>query len=238
MDIKQKLVYAYRILSMLGMDDHTYTHLSARDPDNPECYYIQPFGVRFAEVNVQNLIKIDFTGNILEGSEYQYNKTAYVIHGSIYKQRPDITSVFHLHTISTVAVSALKDGLLPISQWALVFYEKLAYHEYNSLALDESEQGKDLSADLEDKYVMILRNHGFIACGKTVQEAMFYTYLLEQAAKAQCYTLGQNQKLVVPSHEIRQKACSDMLNFEKDLGRRDWEAWVRMVDNKYLQNRL
>lgn len=227
-DIRQNLAYSYNILGKLKMDDHTYTHLSAR-PAGADYYYIYPFGLRFEEVTADNLLKVDLEGNILEGEEYQYNKTGYVIHGSIYNHRQDLNAVFHLHTIATVAVSAAKAGLMPISQWALHFHDQIAYHEYNSLALSKNEHEKDLARDMRDKNIMFLRNHGFIAAGKTIWEALFYCYHLELACKTQIAALSQNLELIIPSAEVCTKANRDILSFEKDLGLRDFQAWVRWV---------
>lgn len=229
MSVKKDLSYAYRILAKLGMDDHTYTHLSVRDPKDSNSYYIYPFGLRFEEVREDNLLKVNLDGKIIEGKEYQYNETGYVIHGSIYKARPDIESIFHLHTISSVAVSSIKEGLLPINQWALHFYDQIAYHDYNSLALDNDKHGRSMIDDLGDKSVLFLRNHGFIATGSTIYEAMFYCYHLENACKAQVATLSMNKELVIPSEDICKKSNSDLLNFEKELGKRDWQAWVRFI---------
>jgi ribulose-5-phosphate 4-epimerase/fuculose-1-phosphate aldolase len=226
--IKADLANAYKIIAKLGMDDHTYTHLSAR-PKGANYYYIYPFGLRFDEVTPSCLLKVSLTGNVLEGREKQYNKTGYVIHGSIYRSRPELNSIFHLHTVATVAVSAMESGLLPISQWALHFYENVTYHDYNALALDDTRQGDPLARDLADKKVMFLRNHGFISCGTTVQEALFYCYHLELACKTQIAALSCNAELIIPSHDICKQTCKDVLSFEKNLGERDWEAWVRLL---------
>ncbi len=229
-ELKRDLVNAYQILSYLKLDDHTYTHLSVRSEDK-KSFYVYPFGIRFYEVDESSLMKVSFDGNIIEGKEYQYNKTGYVIHGFIYQARKDIEAIFYLHTPSIVAVSSLKDGLLPISQWALHFYNKVSYHDYNSLALDDTE-GKRLIADLKENFVMLMRNHGSITCGQTIQEAMFYTYHLEQACKTQCLTLAMNRALSIPSEEICSKAVKDLLSFESNLGERDWHAWVRLIKGK------
>lgn len=229
MNIKRKLAYAYRILGKLNMDDHTYTHLSAR-PQGEDYFYIYPFGYRFEDVTEENLLKVTLDGEIIEGEEYQYNKTGYIIHGSIYSARPELSAVFHLHTVPTIAVSAMKEGLLPISQWALHFYEKIAYHEYNSLALDNQEHGNALINDLGDKRVMFLRNHGYISCGETIHEAMFYCHHLERACQTQIAALSAGVELIIPSHEVCKKANADILGFENDIGARDWQAWVRWID--------
>jgi ribulose-5-phosphate 4-epimerase/fuculose-1-phosphate aldolase len=226
---KTQLAYAYRILAHLGLDDHTYAHLSIRAKD-PDCFHIYPFGQRFEEVRPISLLTVSHDGDIIDGQEQYLNQTGYVIHGSIYHARPDIQAIFHIHSPAMVAVSALEEGLLPLSQWALHFYGQLAYHNYDSLALDQATQGQQLIKDLGDKYTMLLRNHGSITCGRTIQEAMFYTHHLEKACQTQCLTLSMNQKVVQLDHYVCEKAVRDLLSFESDLGARDWAAWVRLVD--------
>jgi len=232
---KLQLAQAYQILAHLGLDDHTYTHLSARADHNS--YYIYPFGLRFSEVTFDNLLKVRLDGVIIEGQEYQYNRTGYIIHGNIYQARTDINAVFHLHSPEIVAVSACQQGLLPLSQWALHFYEKMSYHPYDSLALD-STQGQKLINDLGHNFNILLQNHGSISCGQTIQEALFYCYHLHLACKTQCLTLAQNQKLVVPSHEICKQAVHDLLNFEKNLGQRDWLAWLNLLASNKLRQQV
>lgn len=228
--IKQDLANAYKILAYLNLDDHTYTHLSALSSDK-QSFYIYPFGSRFEETDSKNLMRISLNEEVLEGNEYQYNKTGYVIHGAIYKARSDITAIFHTHTVSSVAVSAMKDGLLPISQWALHFYGQVTYHDYNSLVL-EADQGNSLISDLSDKKIMFLRNHGTITCGSTIQETMFYTYHLEKACQTQIAALSTGAELIMPNADVCIKANKDLLSFEKNLGMRDWQAWVRLIEKR------
>lgn len=227
--IKADLALAYKILAHLNYDDHTYTHLSSRDSKDPNAFYIYPFGLKFAEVEPELLLKVSLDGTILEGKEYQYNRTGYILHGAIYQRRPDIQSIFHLHTLESVAVSALEEGLLPISQWALHLYNRVAYHEYDSLALEES-AGARLIRDLGEHHAMLLRNHGMLTCGKTIQETLFYCYHLQKACEAQCLILSMGKKYITPSKEVCEKSVHDLLTFEKDLGRRDWEAWKRLIN--------
>lgn len=227
-ELKNNLVKAYKILAYLKLDDHTYTHLSIRSSDQ-NSYFIYPFGLRFEEVDETLLLKVDFEGNIIEGTERNYNPTGNLTHGPIYKNRPDIQAIFHLHTPSIVAVSALEEGLMPISQWALHFYGQLAHHSYNSLIL-EGNQGSALVKDLGSSFVMMMQNHGVLICGRTIQEAMFYAYHLEQACKTQCLTLSMQKPLIIPSKAVCVQAVNDLLNFEKDLGMRDWQAWVRLIE--------
>lgn len=228
--VKSDLAYAYRIINFLGMDDHTYTHLSSR-PIGADFFYIYQFGLNFSEVLESNILKVSFSGEVIEGKEYIYNKTGYIIHSAIYKERNDINAIFHLHTPSTVAVSSMKRGLLPISQWALHFYNSISYHNYNSLALDHKKHS-NLTTDLGSNFTMLMRNHGSITCGRTIQEAMFYTYHLEKACQTQCLALQSNEELIYPSETICLESVKDLLTFEKDLGKRDWEAWVRMIKKR------
>ncbi|MFK8040629.1 MAG: class II aldolase/adducin family protein [Rickettsiaceae bacterium] len=233
-EIKYNLAMAYQILAMLNLDDHTYTHLSSLSSDKQH-YYIYPFGMLFQEVTADNLLKVTLNGEVINGNECQYNSTGYIIHGSIYKARTDISSIFHLHTEPTVAVSAMKHGLIFLSQWSLHFFDKLAYHDYDSLALNHL-QGEKLVSDLGSKNVIFLRNHGVITVGKTIHETMFYTYHLEKACKTQCLALGSGsiEDIVLPNEEICRKAHTDLMSFEKDIGKRDWNAWLRLCSKRNL----
>jgi ribulose-5-phosphate 4-epimerase/fuculose-1-phosphate aldolase len=226
--LRCQLAAAYQIIAKRGWDDLTYTHLSARLPHS-NSFFIYPFGLLFKEVTASSLLEVSLEGAVLSGNEYQYNQTGYVIHGSIYRKRPDLNAIFHLHTPAGVAISSLKEGLLPISQWALHFYNRVSYHDYHSLALKAEEHEQQLIQDLAQNKVMLLRNHGSITCGETIQEALFYSHHLEQACRTQCL-IGSQKELVLPSAEICAKACQDLLGFEKNLGERDWQALLRDLE--------
>lgn len=232
---KIKLSTAHKIISLLKMDDLTYTHISHRLDE--ECFLLSPFGLLYEETSENNLVKIGPDNKISKDSNYSVaNPTGIMIHGAIYKARKDINATIHLHTNHSIAVSNMKFGLLPLSQHALHFYEKVAYHKYDSMLLDENEQAKKLVHDLGNKNVMILNNHGFITCGKTMEEALFYAYHLERACIIQVLTLQSCKfsDLMIPNHEICKKACHELLTFEKDLGLRDWKAWVRKLEREKL----
>jgi ribulose-5-phosphate 4-epimerase/fuculose-1-phosphate aldolase len=223
------LAAAYRLFADLKMDDLTYTHLSARLPES-EAYFIYPFGLLFEEVRASNLLKVSLGGEVLEGKESQYNQTGYVIHGSIYKNRPDINAIFHLHTPAGIAVSAMDCGLLPLSQFSFHFYNRMAYHTYDSLALDYQRQGENLAHDLGLKKTMFLCNHGTLTCGATIPEAFLYMHFLEQACRVQCTALASAQKLILPPPHVCEQAAQDVRNFEPDFGMRDWTALLRKLD--------
>jgi ribulose-5-phosphate 4-epimerase/fuculose-1-phosphate aldolase len=228
------LALAYRILGMLGLDDLTYTHLSTRVPGKPDEFFIYPFGQLFSEVTPDSLLRVNLSGEIIEGEEFQYNATGYAIHGALYDHRPNIQAIFHLHTIAGVSVSAMKCGLLPLSQFAFHFYNRVGYCPYNSLITDPHIQGKSLIEALGNKWVMFLENHGTLTCGQTLQEAFFYSYYLEKACQVQCQVLAASTTSpIYPSAEICEKAAQDMRNFEPHLGQRDWLALSRRVFETY-----
>ena len=182
--LKEKLSIAYKSIAIMGMDDLTYTHISARLPLS-DVFLIAPFGLLFEEVTPESLLEVSIlTGDILNHQNSNPNPTGYSIHSNIYKARSDVTSIFHLHTTATIAVSAFERGLLPISQHALHFYDRVAYHTYDSLALHEH-IGAAMVRDLGNLNVMLLRNHGSVTCGSSVEEAFFFMHHLEQAARAQ-----------------------------------------------------
>lgn len=229
--LKETLARCYYILAKKGMDDRTYTHLSARLPDE-EAYYIYPLGLLFSEVTPSKLIKVDFNGTILEGDETIFNETGYVIHRSVYKARPDVNAIFHLHTTAGVAVSSMKQGLLPLSQFAFHFYNRLSYHGYDALNLDTKDQGSNLAKDLgPHNKALILENHGTMTCGQTQEEALFYTLFLEEACKVQITALSAGiENLSFPPKTVCEQAYQDMTAFEQGtIGTRDFEAECRVT---------
>jgi ribulose-5-phosphate 4-epimerase/fuculose-1-phosphate aldolase len=225
-EIRKNLAAAYRILAHMEMDNLTYTHLSARVPGQ-DSFYIYPFGYLYSEVTPVSLLHVDFDGKVLEGSPKHYNPTGYALHSAIYRTRPDLNAIFHLHTTAGVAVSTMKNGLLPISQFALHFYNRISYHDYDSLALDTHKQEKAMKENLGQNKTIILRNHGTITCGTTIPEAFFYTHHLEEACKVQCLAMGSRAELIIPDEDVCEAACRELLSFEKELGERDWLAVLR-----------
>ena len=138
----------------------------------------------FDEVTASSLVKIDPSGNKVLESPYFINPAGFTIHSAVHAAREDALCVMHLHTDYGIAVSAQKDGLLPISQQSMFPLASLAYHDYEGLALNEEEKPR-LVSDLGDKNYMILRNHGLLTIGKTAAEAFLLMYILERACRIQ-----------------------------------------------------
>ena len=178
------LAAAYRLVALYGWDDLIFTHISARVPGPEHHFLLNAYGMMFDEVTASSLVKIDPLGNKVLESPYFINPAGFTIHSAVHAAREDALCVMHLHTDYGIAVSAQKDGLLPISQQSMFPLASLAYHDYEGLALNEEEKPR-LVSDLGDKNYMILRNHGLLTIGKTAAEAFLLMYILERACRIQ-----------------------------------------------------
>ena len=138
--VRVDLAACYRLIAHFGWDDLILTHNSARVPGEPDHILINPMGLMFDEITASNLLKVDLDGNLVEPSEYEPIYAGFVIHGAIYLGRPDVECVIHTHTEADIAVGALEEGLLPLSQWAMRFYDRLGYHDYEGVSLDMDER--------------------------------------------------------------------------------------------------
>src|SRR5580693_9100480 len=178
--VRVDLAALYRLVALFGWDDMIYTHISARLPGPDHHFLINPYGQFFDEITASSLVKIDLQGEILQETPYFINPAGFTIHSAIHAARDDAHFVIHLHTDQGVAVSAQAEGLLPLTQHALVTLPRLAYHDYEGIALDLDERER-LVADLGDKSVMLLRNYGTLALGRTAAAARNAMFFLERA---------------------------------------------------------
>jgi ribulose-5-phosphate 4-epimerase/fuculose-1-phosphate aldolase len=189
------LAAAYRLVALYGWDDLIFTHISARVPGGEHHFLLNPYGMMFDEVTASSLVKVDLGGNKVMDSAYQVNPAGFTIHSAVHAARSDALCVMHLHTDYGIAVSAQKEGLLPISQQSMFALASLAYHDYEGLALDETEKPR-LVADLGDKHFLVLRNHGLLTIGRTAAEAFLGMFLLERACKIQILAQAGGGELI------------------------------------------
>lgn len=192
-DLRRDLAAAYRLTAMFGWDDLVATHISVRLPEE-NAFLINPFGMLFEEIRPADLVKVDFDGKVLAPTPWAVNLAGFVIHSAIHAARHDVDCAMHLHTPDGVAVSMLEEGLLPLSQTAMMVSGQIAYHEYEGVAVDLAERER-LVADLGDKNMMLLRNHGTLALGRTIAEAFTTMYFLETACTIQVRALGMGRPL-------------------------------------------
>src|SRR5881396_2492814 len=189
------LAAAYRLVALYGWDDLIFTHISARVPGAEHHFLLNPYGMMFDEVTASSLVKVDLDGSKVMDSPYQVNPAGFTIHSAVHAARADALVVMHLHTDYGIAVSAQKEGLLPISQQSMFALASLAYHDYEGLALDEDEKPR-LVADLGDRHYMILRGHGLLTVGRTAAEVFLAMFLLERACKIQILAQSGGADLV------------------------------------------
>ena len=225
---------AYRLVRHFGMDDMIYNHISARIPGTEE-FLLNPFGLTYDEMCASSLIKVDLAGKVLwepdfpKGLGYKFNPTGFVIHGAIHEAKPELHCVIHTHSLAGMAVSSLKKGLLPMTQTAMRF-DKVAYHDYEGVALDHAERQR-LLANLGDCDVMLLRNHGPLAVGRTVAEAFNNIYRLERACRTQLMAQGGDDEIVLPAKAVIEKT-NHMYRpgTRRSYGLLEWPAMRRLAD--------
>ena len=230
--VRVDLAAAYRLADLYGWTTTLiYNHISARVPGPDHHFLLNPFGLGWREVTASNLVKIDLDGNILDDTPYEINNAGYTIHSAIHGAREDAMCVIHTHTEAGMSVSALEEGLLYTNQDAMQFYGHTAYHDFEGIALDLSERER-LVADLGDNSVMILRNHGLLTTGNTIQEAWVQMYFLEKVCQSQLSLLSaaaaSGQQIRYPSPEICKHTAEQ---YEKQgCGAREWPSLIRQLD--------
>ncbi len=227
------LAAAYRLLAHFKMDDSIFTHISAKAGVG-EQFLINSYGTRFDEVKASELVTIDIDGTVLDDPRgHGINAAGFVIHSAIHGARPEIGCVLHTHTVAGVAVACMEEGLLPMNQWSLQFHDRIAYHDFEGIAVNLEERAR-LVADLGTHKAMILRNHGLLTCGRTVGEAFVLMHNLERACQAQVAALGTGRPIRLPPREIadltaRQYETWDDLHAASGAVDPEWAAFLRLT---------
>ncbi len=230
-DQRVELAACYRLLAYYRMTDLIYTHATARVPDEPGHFLINPYGQRWEEITASSLVKIGVDGEKVGDTPQQVNPAGFTIHSAIHMARHDASCVIHTHTRAGMAVSALRDGLLPLNQVALQFYGRLGTHDYEGIALDLDERQR-LIHDLGQHCGLILRNHGLLTVGRSMAEAFSLMFALNHACEVQVATLSMGQPIVLPPHEACERVarqCEQMSLDDGDLSL-EWAAHRRMLD--------
>lgn len=226
--IRTELAACYRLMHRFAMTDLIYTHVSARLPGADGHFLLNPYGLMFNEITASNLVEVDREGNVVGDGDWPVNPAGFVIHSAILEARDDVICALHTHTRAGVAVSTLDCGLLPISQHALQFHNRLAYHDYEGIACDLDERQR-LAADLGDRNAIILRNHGLLTCAGSVAEAFLTMFNLEQSCKIQLDAQAAGTPITMPSDEVCERTARQ---FEEGASpdKPAWRALIRQLD--------
>ncbi|KAL1236620.1 Adducin-related protein [Trichinella spiralis] len=244
--LRNKLACLYRLIDLFQWNEGIYNHISVRLANETDAMLINPLGLFYHEITASSLVKINMTGRIVDPGTtgLGVNEAGYVLHSAIYQARPDIRCVIHLHTPACAAVAAMKCGLLPISQEAMII-GNVSYHDYNGIVVEDSERST-ISCDLGANKVMFLRNHGFVACGTTVAEAFHLVYNLVLACDIQVRAVRVGVDNLIFASEDAQQKVADLtkaggggVNKQSEsqtkinwkIGELEFEAWMRVLDN-------
>lgn len=228
------LAALYRLVAHFRMTDLIDTHITLRIPGPEHHFLINRYGVIFDRMKASDLVRIDQHGNVINGdaAHSRVNAAGFIIHSAIHMARPDLDCVIHTHTAAGMAVAAQEHGLLPITQHALKYYAKLAYHTYEGIALSLDER-KRLVADLGTHNAMILRNHGLLAAGSGVAQAFHEIHFLERACQVQVQALSGNSKLVYPSEEVCRLTAQQFNRDESpEIVQLTWKAVLTLIEDQ------
>lgn len=228
--LRVDLAAAYRLVATYRWDDLVFTHISARIPGPEHHFLINPYGMMFEEITASSLVKIDLDAKKVMASPYPVNPAGFTIHSAIHAAREDVACVMHVHETNGVAVSAQKDGLLPLSQQSLFVLASLAYHDYEGVALNEDEKPR-LVADLGDKSFLILRNHGLLTAGSTIADAFLLMYTLSAACRIQVLAQAGGGELVRIADPILRGIRAQARQVTRGLGGAlAWPGLLRKLD--------
>ena len=227
---RQQLAACYRIFDLLGWSESIYNHISLRVPDEAGAFLINPFGLLYDEVCASNLIKIDIDGNTLDASPWPVNKAGFTQHAYFHRHLTEAHAICHTHTTAQMAVCSLEDGLLPTNFYACSFAGRIGYHDFEGVTV-RPDEGERLLANLGDKRVLMLRNHGPVVLGRTLPEMFFLQWALQRACEIQLATLSMGRAIRV-SDEVVAVHQRDLAHVQLPggAGAADLAAWTRKLD--------
>lgn len=227
------LAAAYRLVRHFGLDDLIYNHITARLPDQTDRYLINPYGPMYHEMTASNLVKIDLAGAIHDDTPHEINPAGYVIHSAVHGARHDAVCVLHTHSHYATLVSTLADGFVPLTQTGFQFHGRVAYHDYEGFALD-AEERRRLTADLGERNVLVLRNHGVLTIGRSVAEAFRRLYYFELACRVQIDAMAAG-RVRRPPAEVMERTAQQWDSGAAGIGgggtTREWPALLRLLDS-------
>jgi len=228
--LRLDLAALYRLAAQHGMTDLTYTHFSARIPGEEDQFLLNPYGLRFEQVTASSLVKIDMDGNILLDNGHGVNAAGFTIHSAIHMARHDLNVAAHTHTPAGMAISALPDGLMALTQKSMRYYGRTACHDYEGVALDLDERERLIEDFGSENHTMMLRNHGVLVCAPTVRLAWTRLYTLEKTMQAQLLAMGAGAALRLPPQEACEKVAGQWDKGDATYRQDGWESQLRLLD--------
>ncbi|NVO25452.1 class II aldolase/adducin family protein [Donghicola mangrovi] len=228
---REELAACYRLAAKHRFTDLIYTHITARVPGSDNHFLINPYGWRWEEITASSLVKIDTKGNKIDGGPHRVNPAGFTIHSAVHMNRHDAAWIMHTHTRAGVAVSCMEEGLLPLNQISLQFHNRIAYHDFEGIALDLEERER-IVADFGTHPVMILRNHGLIATGRSAAEMFSNMFYLERSCEIQIAALSTGRPLKMIDEAISDRVHGQYVQMNEEDGdlALEWAAHLRSIE--------
>ena len=229
-EARVQLAAAYRIFDHLGWTELIYNHLSLRVPGEDGQFLVNPFGLHYSEVTASNLVKVDVNGKIIGHSDWPINPAGFTFHGAIHATLPDAHCVMHVHTTPTMAVCCSEEGLSFTNFYAAQLHNQVAYHDFEGITV-HADEGARLVKNIGDKPAVILRNHGLLSWGQTLEQTFAILWTLQRACEIQVASaaLGPQRAIPVP---VLEGCVRDSLNFNPQYGAGEdsFAAMQRLID--------
>ena len=202
LQLKKILAGAFRIFGKFGFAEGVAGHITCRDPEFPDCFWVNPFGVSFRQIKMSDLILVNEMGQIVAGKHKLLNKAAFAIHAAIHKARPDVIAAAHAHSIYGKTFSVFGKLLDPLTQDSCIFYEDHGLFDDYTGVVGELSEGEKIGKALSDKKAVILQNHGLLTVGHSIEECVFWFITMERTCQSQILAESSGNKLVQIRHEV------------------------------------
>ena len=228
-----QLAACYRIFAMLGWVEMIFNHITVRLPDSvthgEKQFLINPFGLHYSEVTARNLVRIDLTGRVLDGSTSAINPAGFTVHAAIHEGLPGAHCIMHTHTTAGVAVACLPGGLQQTNFYTAQLHNMVAYHDFEGITI-HADEGPRLLKSMGSRQAVILRNHGLLAWGQTLPQTFAILWTLQRACDVQLATFSMGAAIPV-TDEVAARCTRDALQYPDKGGGQDmFNAMVRQVD--------
>ena len=230
-ELRVKLAACYRIFDYMGWSEMIYNHITVKVPGPEQHFLINPFGLHYSEVKASNLVKVDIDGSIVEDTDYAVNPAGIVIHTAIHAARPDIQCIAHTHTNAGMAVACTQEGLRADNFYSALMHNQIAYHDFEGITVMDDEKSR-LVANLGNKSLMILRNHGLLTGGRSIPEAFQNLWAIERACQVQVTTDSTGRPSIPIGPEILAKSeqLVAIQAIGEPTGELEFKAFTRLID--------
>jgi len=234
-EARLQLAACYRIFAMKGWDELIYNHITVKVPDQPGAFLINPFGLLYEEITASSLVKIDLEGNKLDADNpYPVNRAGFVQHSVFHGNREDAHAIIHTHSTPIVAVCSVEGGLSASNFYACMFQNILGYHDFEGVTVRE-EEGARLVANLGQRPILMLRNHGPVVVGRTLPEAVMRYWALQRACEIQLAAAAMGTPVIVPPEVVavhQRDIFQAQAGGAAEAGVHEFAALVRKIDRR------